>query len=62
MAVLHERFYDLDIDQVLLDQLRDTGPEMAVTIQELVNTSDYELAALGDAFEHSTIVAIEAMK
>jgi len=62
MAILHERFEGLDIDQALLDQLRDAGPEMAATIQGLVDACDYELAALGDAFENSTIVAMEAMQ
>lgn len=58
LAILTER----GVDEGLLQQLRDAGPEAAKTVKELVDASDTELEALNTAFEEGTRVAVEAMK
>jgi len=58
MAKLTER----GLDEGLIEQLRQAGPEAAATVRELVNAADYELDALNAAFEHSTYIAMESMK
>ena len=50
------------LDEGLLEQLRQAGPEAAATVRELVNASYYELEALNEAFADSTRVAMESMK
>ena len=62
MAILHARFDELEIDEALLEQLRNAGPEMSETIAKLVDACDYALQDLGAAFERSTEVAVEAMQ
>ena len=58
MAKLTER----GLDEGLIEQLRQAGPEAAATVRELVDAADHELEALNAAFEHSTYVAMESMK
>ena len=58
IAVLTER----GVDQGLIQQLRDAGPEAAATVRELVQASDEELDALNVAFAESTRVALDSMK
>ena len=58
MALLTEK----GLDEGLLEQLRQAGPEAAATVCELVNASDYELAALNEAFADSTRVAVESIQ
>jgi len=58
IAILAER----GVNQGLIQQLRDAGPEAAATVRELVNASDEELDALNYAFEENTRVALESMQ
>ncbi|MCL2197316.1 MAG: phage tail tape measure protein [Defluviitaleaceae bacterium] len=58
IAILTER----GVDEGLLQQLRDAGPEAAATVRQLVDASDKELEALNYAFEESTRIAVESMK
>lgn len=58
LALLTEK----GLDEGLIEQLRNAGPEAAATVRELVNASDYELEALNSAFADSTRVAVESMQ
>lgn len=57
LAALAER----GVDEGLLQQLRDAGPESAATVAELVSASDAELAALSDAFAGGASAATDAL-
>ena len=58
MAILTER----GLDEGMIEQLRQAGPEAAATVRELVDASDAELEALNYAFGESTRVAVESMQ
>jgi len=58
IVILTER----GVDQGLIQQLRDAGPEAAATVRELVDATDEELDALNDAFQTSTRIAMESMQ
>ncbi|WP_333813649.1 tape measure protein [Muricomes intestini] len=58
IAVLAER----GVDEGLLQQLRDAGPESAGYVKEMVNASDSELQGLSDAFSTGAQTATDAMK
>ena len=58
MAILTER----GLDEGLIEQLRQAGPEAAATVRGLVDASYYELEALNYAFSESTRVAVESMQ
>ena len=58
MAILTER----GLDEGLIEQLRQAGPEAAATVRGLVDAADYELEALNYAFGESTRVAVESMQ
>ena len=58
LAILAERA----VDEGLLEQLRQAGPQTAATVRELVDATDEELDLLNNAFEDSTRVAIESMQ
>lgn len=49
------------IDQGLLQQLRDAGPEAAGTVAELASATDEELARLSEVFAHGSEVAVQAL-
>lgn len=49
------------LDEGLLQQLRDAGPESAATVAELVSASDAELAELSSLFANRTDEATQAM-
>lgn len=49
------------VNEGLLQQLRDAGPESAATVAELVSASDAELAALSDAFAGGASAATDAL-
>ncbi len=50
------------VNEGLLQQLRDAGPEMAKTVANIVNASDDEIAELNTALENGTKIAIESMQ
>lgn len=50
------------LDQGLLQQLRDAGPESAATVNELVNASDEELARLSEVFRNGSETAVDALR
>ena len=45
------------IDEGLLQQLRDAGPESAATVAELVTATDEQLVTLSDAFRNGASTA-----
>lgn len=49
------------LDQGLLQQLRDAGPESAATVAELVSASDDELSELSEVFRNGTSTATDAL-
>ena len=49
------------LDEGLLQQLRDAGPESAATVAELVNASDAELAELSTVFANGSEAATQAL-
>lgn len=49
------------IDEGLLQQLRDAGPESAATVAELVTATDEQLVALSDAFRNGASTATNAL-
>ncbi len=49
------------VDQGLLQQLRDAGPESAATVAAMVNASDEELARLSEVFSSGADVATQAL-
>lgn len=58
LAALAER----GLDQGLLQQLRDAGPESAATVSELVNASDEELGRLSEVFRNGSRTAADALR
>lgn len=52
---------DRGLDSGLLQALRDLGPEAAVTVQNLVNATDTELANLNAAYKNGGDVAAQAL-
>ena len=58
LALLAER----GVDEGLLEQLRQAGPQAAATVRELVSACDEELEILNEAFYDSTVVAVESMQ
>ena len=58
IATLTER----GLDEGLIEQLRQAGPEAAATVRGLVDASYEELDALNEAFSESTRVAVESMQ
>ncbi len=50
------------LDQGLLQQLRDAGPESAATVAELVNASDEQISQLSDVFRNGGEVATQALR
>ncbi|MCD8208543.1 MAG: tape measure protein [Bacteroidales bacterium] len=58
---LRNRFADLGLDQAVLDQLVDLGPEGAGYIAELVNASDEQLAELSDTYQAGGQTAYTSM-
>lgn len=57
IAILAER----GINEGLLDELREAGPESAGHVKAIVSASDEELKGLNDAFEKGTKTATETM-
>lgn len=49
------------IDEGLLQQLRDAGPESAATVAELVTATDEQLVTLSDAFRNGASTATDAL-
>lgn len=49
------------IDEGLLQQLRDAGPESAATVAELVTATDEQLVTLSDAFRNGASTATNAL-
>lgn len=49
------------LDQGLLQQLRDAGPESAATVAELVTATDEQLATLSDTFRNGASTATDAL-
>lgn len=49
------------LDQGLLQQLRDAGPESAATVAELVTATDDQLATLSDTFRNGASTAAAAL-
>lgn len=56
MEILAER----GIDEGLLQQLQEAGPESASLVQEIVDSSDEEMHELEDAFYENTLAATKA--
>lgn len=57
LAVLGQR----GLDQGLLQQLRDAGPESAATVAALVAATDEQLATLSETFRNGASVATDAL-
>lgn len=49
------------LDEGLLQQLRDAGPEAAGTVAELASATDEELARLSEVFANGSEVAVQAL-
>ena len=58
LVILGER----GLDQGLLQQLRDAGPESAATVAELVNATDTQLATLSEVFRAGGQTATAALQ
>lgn len=58
IAILAER----GVDEGLLQQLRDAGPESAGAVKTMVDSSDAELQGLSDAFANGGQTATDALK
>ncbi len=49
------------LDQGLLQQLRDAGPESAGLVNELVNASDDEISRLSEVFQNGSALAVNTL-
>lgn len=61
IAKLRDRFEKMGLDQALLDQLADIGPEGAGYVRALATASDTELKNLADTYEKGGDTATQAL-